>query len=65
MGPGSIVSNDSYNNLPMIHIVRTNSANTPGICPIPNMATNTAANNKSGIVRTIWTKRDGIAIHFV
>ena len=23
IGPGSIVSNDSYNNLPMIHIVRT------------------------------------------
>ncbi len=66
IGPGSIVSNDSYNNLPMIHIVRTKSANTPGNCPIPNMATNTAANNKSGIVRTILrTKRDGIAIHFV
>ncbi|SCU22695.1 Uncharacterised protein [Staphylococcus aureus] len=31
IGPGSIVSNDSYNNFPIIQIVKINSANIPGI----------------------------------
>ena len=47
-------------------MVKINNANTPGICPIPKTATKTAANNKSGMVRTIFKiKRDGTVIHFV
>ena len=66
IGPGSMVSIASYNNLAITQIVKMNRASTPGIWPIPNTATKIAANNKSGIVRTMFKiNRAGMVIHFV
>ena len=52
IGPGSIVSNDSYNNLPMIHIVRTKVLIHPEFVNT-KYGYKYGNNNKSGIVRTI------------
>ena len=56
IGPGSILSIVSDNNLPIIASENIISANTPAKGPIPTATVNNIAQNKSGIVLTRFKK---------